>query len=87
MNSKFVFLLLVAILVTASYASLLEEFDEAYATLMDEVKDAVEQEEDSGCSNSWPQNRCNRMRFFCRPGFKLSNLVKQKCKLQCRLCG
>ena len=41
----------------------------------------------TGCSNSWPQNRCNRMRFFCRPGFKLSNLVKQKCKLQCRLCG
>ncbi|CAH3013770.1 unnamed protein product [Porites evermanni] len=31
MNSKFVLLLLVAILVTASYASFLEEFDEAYA--------------------------------------------------------
>jgi len=34
MNSKFVFLLLVAILVTASYASFLEEFDEAYGRLI-----------------------------------------------------
>ncbi|CAH3157807.1 unnamed protein product, partial [Porites lobata] len=74
MNSKFVFLLLVAILVTASYASLLEEFDEAYGRLIIQ-RDSCPCPEEAQCGEvCTSKNRCKGTGRYLRRSLSADNM-------------